>query len=633
MKVFKILILSLLIYNCGFGQKLDSIIYKSGINEKSTPFEVEKTLGKSKNDTTFLKAIIEKSALKSLKIGCLNLLGISARNNSQYLKALKYHEEAFTASNKANLPEHKAFSLNMIGVAYRRIDNIKDALENHNAALQILENLKPESESILRNTAISLNSIGNIFLSLKQYDLAQKNFEKSLEIEKQVKNTLGLAINNQNLGYISETLNDFKAALNYYKISLKYNKEIESKLGIVICNNSIAQVLLKQNKTLDAQSYIEPSLKLSDELGDDYYKTLTKTNAGWIYSNLNQKEKALKFLNEALALADKNKLISSQEEIHKQFANHYEHNKEPGKSLFHLRKQQFYAQEVLNESNLKFTSELLQKYDSEKKETQISLLEKENELVKYKLARNSAITIFSVVLMVLLGLVMYNLYRNWQIRSQRKVLVLEQQMLRSQMNPHFLFNSLNSIKLYIINNEKEKAVFYLNKFSKLMRNILNNSQEKEITLKEELDMTELYMNLENIRFDEQINFNIIHDKNLNLENIKVPSLILQPFVENAIWHGLSNKSGDKNLKINILKISEKNIAIEIIDNGIGRIKAAEIKAQKISKQQESMGLKITKSRLENFAKNMNGEISIEFVDLIDSKNEALGTKVIISLPI
>lgn len=633
MRLYKILIFSILFYNIGFGQKVDSVIYKSGINEKSTPFEIEQSLGKNKNDTTFLKAIIEKSPIRSLKIGVLNLLGISARNNSQYLKSLKYHKQAFEESDKAKLTEHKAFSLNMIGVAYRRIDNIKDALENHNAALQILENLKPESESILRNTAISLNSIGNIFLSLKQYDLAQKNFEKSLEIEKKVKNTLGLAINNQNLGYISEAKNDFKTALNYYKISLKYNKEIESKLGIVICNNSIAQVLLKQNKTLDAQSYIEPSLKLAEDLGDDYYKTLTKTNAGWIYSNLNQNEKAVKFLNEALILADKNKLISSQEEIHKQFANHYELNNEPEKSLFHLRKQQFYAQEVLNESNLKFTSELLQKYDSEKKETQISLLEKENELVKYKLARNSAITIFSVVLMVLLGLVMYNLYRNWQIRSQRKVLVLEQQMLRSQMNPHFLFNSLNSIKLYIINNEKEKAVFYLNKFSKLMRNILNNSQEKEISLKEELDITELYMNLENIRFDEQINFNIIHDKNLNLEFIKVPSLILQPFVENAIWHGLSNKSGDKNLKINILKISEKSIGIEIIDNGIGRLKAAEIKAQKISKQQESLGLKITKSRLENFAKNMNGEISIEFIDLIDSRNNALGTKVIISLPI
>lgn len=110
-------------------------------------------------------------------------------------------------------------------------------------------------------------------------------------------------------------------------------------------------------------------------------------------------------------------------------------------------------------------------------------------------------------------------------------------MLKSQMNPHFIFNSLNSIKLYIINNEKENTVYYLNKFAKLIRKILVVSNEKDISLADELDTMKLYMNIENIRFSNEIDFQINIDKDINLENIRIPSLILQPFLENSLWHG------------------------------------------------------------------------------------------------
>ncbi|MGS0525604.1 sensor histidine kinase [Zobellia nedashkovskayae] len=124
---------------------------------------------------------------------------------------------------------------------------------------------------------------------------------------------------------------------------------------------------------------------------------------------------------------------------------------------------------------------------------------------------------------------------------KKKVLTLEQSMLRSQMNPHFLFNSLNSIKLYIINNEQKNAVHYLNKFSKLVRKILESSSMREIPLAEELETVDLYMNIENIRFSNEIDFKIRVDKNIDTHTVKIPSLILQPFLENAIWHGLSPK--------------------------------------------------------------------------------------------
>ena len=200
--------------------------------------------------------------------------------------------------------------------------------------------------------------------------------------------------------------------------------------------------------------------------------------------------------------------------------------------------------------------------------------------------------------------------------------------LRSQMNPHFIFNSLNSIKRYIIDNEKENAVYYLNKFSKLIRKILSSSMEKEISLADELETMKLYVNIENIRFGNSINFSINIDDELNLNAIKVPSLVLQPFLENAIWHGLSLKKENKQLRINVEKEQIEFLKIEIVDNGIGRAKAAEIKKNKIHKN-ESVGIALTEERLKNFVQSTHYDYDLQFIDLYDNKNEPSGTKVVL----
>jgi sensor histidine kinase YesM len=204
--------------------------------------------------------------------------------------------------------------------------------------------------------------------------------------------------------------------------------------------------------------------------------------------------------------------------------------------------------------------------------------------------------------------------------------------LRSQMNPHFIFNSLNSIKLYIINNEKENAVYYLNKFAKLIRKILNASQEKEISLADEIETMQLYVNIENIRFNNEIDFQIIIDKSLNFETIKIPSLILQPFLENAIWHGLASKKENKKLEIKIKKKDESYLTITITDNGIGRDKSAEVNSRKIHKT-TSLGIKLTEERLSNFTKGYQNNYSLTYTDLYNESKKAIGTKVVLKIPI
>jgi len=200
------------------------------------------------------------------------------------------------------------------------------------------------------------------------------------------------------------------------------------------------------------------------------------------------------------------------------------------------------------------------------------------------------------------------------------------------MNPHFLFNSLNSIKLYIINNEKKNAVHYLNKFSKLVRKILEASSLKEISLFDELETIELYMNIENIRFSDEINFTIKIAEELDPHNIKIPSLILQPFLENALWHGLSSKEGEKNIDLVVSRENDRYTKISITDNGVGRKASERIKESKVLKR-KSIGIDITKERLANYSKDFENSFQVEIIDLYGPARESLGTKVVLHIPI
>ena len=221
---------------------------------------------------------------------------------------------------------------------------------------------------------------------------------------------------------------------------------------------------------------------------------------------------------------------------------------------------------------------------------------------------------------------------NEQIEFKQEIADLKLKALRSQMNPHFIFNSLNSIKLYIINNEKENAVHYLNKFAKLIRKILVASIEKEISLEEELETSELYLTIENIRFDNAIIFKQNINPKINTKTVRVPSLILQPFLENALWHGLSAKNGDKKITIDVTYKGNEYVQLIITDNGIGRAASQKINIEKSTKE-KSVGIEITKERLANFSKPFPNNYHLEIIDLFNKDQTSAGTQVVIDIPV
>ncbi|MEM9363216.1 MAG: histidine kinase [Bacteroidota bacterium] len=205
--------------------------------------------------------------------------------------------------------------------------------------------------------------------------------------------------------------------------------------------------------------------------------------------------------------------------------------------------------------------------------------------------------------------------------------------LRSQMSPHFIFNAMNSIKSYFIENDRDKAIYFLTKFSKLIRNILESSRKEQISLKEELDILKVYVEIENNRFKNDIDFEIHIGENLSIDQIMVPPLFLQPFVENAIWHGLLTKKGKKNLMIRVNKMGNSNtIKIEIEDNGVGR-EAVKLRNTKNVFNKESLGLSLTKDRMELFSKKLGQPHTYCIKDLYNRNNKkATGTLVEVKVP-
>lgn len=231
-----------------------------------------------------------------------------------------------------------------------------------------------------------------------------------------------------------------------------------------------------------------------------------------------------------------------------------------------------------------------------------------------------------VVVIFIYGWFRYSLHRKMkEKRYELQVKDAEMRMLRAQMNPHFMFNTLNSINSYIIQHKTEDASKYLTSFSKLMRNILESSKQQWITLAQEAKTTELYLQLEAVRLENSFTYEIVIDNEIEETEIFVPPLIVQPFAENAIWHGLRHKAdGNGKLYVRFILENKTKLRIEIEDNGIGREGSMLLKT---AKKHTSYGIKITEERLVK----LNAANYLEILDLYNSHNKPVGTKVILHL--
>ena len=259
-------------------------------------------------------------------------------------------------------------------------------------------------------------------------------------------------------------------------------------------------------------------------------------------------------------------------------------------------------------------------------EKTIDLLRKDDEVKQQHMSNQNLLIYmlgFGILAVLITSFLVYRGSKQKKIASE----LLTLQGLRSQMNPHFIFNALNSVNHYIAGNDERKANKYLSEFSRLMRSVMENSQKDFIPLSTEIEILELYLGLEHARFSDKFEYEFTVDENIDREQFYLPPMLLQPYIENAVWHGLRYRETKGKLSVSI-KIVQNGLSIIIEDDGIGRKKSQELKTSNQMKNR-SIGMHNTESRL----KLINGLFNTHIlINVGDANADGSGTRIEISIP-
>lgn len=601
----------------------------------------------------YAQAAIEKALFiknKLLYAIALDNLGLLYRYHKHYSEAITLHTKAFAlVDSLPNQAVQEMIFANNAGLAYRYNENYAQAVFYYLKALRIAE-----ANNDLRNIAISCNGLGNTFANIPgKEDEALQYFERSLAAEEERGNSLGVAMNYLSISDYYTLKKQYAKSRNYLDKLLLINQKRGDRHGLAITYEFYGHNYLQEGVDLEkADSYFEQSFQQFEELGDLRKQADVLANRGDVNHKQGKDEPALRYYLRSMALGKKTGNKGIMLRTSKKLSEIYESWSDSAKALYFFKLAQEYKDSIdIVDQEIQIAA-LSKKYDIEQKESQIELLEKDNTLRLAELSaqreklKNRGISIlFLLTGFIAIIIISFMQYRNISMKRKATLLLAEEEkkklnaiyekelaqaeMLatRLQMNPHFLFNCLNSIKYLIQVNQHKEAVKYLVTFSRFVRIILETSKKHAIPLDEELSLIRYYLILEASRFDDRFSFNIITDPNDQLDDILLPPLLLQPFVENAIWHGLlPSEKEDKTLDI-IVSRHQYTVDIFINDNGIGRQKAKE----NTHKPHTSMGTQITMDRIHLFNDNYPAFISCEIIDRTSEDGIPNGTSVSIKI--
>lgn len=494
--------------------------------------------------------------------------------------------------------------------------------------------------------ASTLNGIGNVYWRSGKYDLAIDSYNQANKIYASLNNMARYGMGLQNLANVYVTMEQYDTAKMYYLEALKLVREHGSDAEASFILANLGDLHEELNDYRSALSYNLQALEIRRKSSQKRNLAATLIDVGHIYTVLNRYDEALPLLNEGLEVANTIGAKSLLYEGYTNLSNLYKARRDfQNAYTFNIQAQQW-KDSISNEESREQINKLQALYETEKKDRQIVVLAKEKELQEKEAQRQASLKLAFlgglVLVLISAGISIYAFKqrlknqeiiaaKNEEIRDityQRQITELEMKALRSQINPHFLFNCLNSINRMIVKGDHENASLYLKKFSKLVRLIVENVEGGRVSLENELALIESYIQLEELRFKGKIAYEISIDKDIEKENTFLPPMVLQPFVENAIWHGLMHKDSDGHIRIAV-KEDKDALLCTIEDDGVGRGKSKELQ-QRDEVKTKSLGIKITEERLRLMNKLRMDDL-IRIVDLHDN-GEATGTRVEISIP-
>ncbi|MET2986220.1 tetratricopeptide repeat-containing sensor histidine kinase [Aureibaculum conchae] len=540
---------------------------------------------------------------------------INAANNCQHEspeKALKYIDEARQIAEHIDWLKGKAAALRQKGIAYYYQADTERAMDIWQEALKVAE---PLNDKIF-NASI-YNNLASIFADMKQNDRALEEYNKLLIAAKEANHKPYLINALSNIGVVYNDINESEKALPYLKEALEIAESEQSNYFAAVIKNNLGLVFLKQKKYLEAKKQFENAASMAISLKNKYIEASARNSIGKIDLQLNNFKEAEIESKKALLLAKEIDAVEWQAESWQVLSKVYTQKEDYKEAFTAYQNYIQFRDSVFSEDKKAEITRKDMQFQLEKKEALADA-----EIKRQKIIRNSAMAGGGILLLTaILSGVFYKKRRDDAekiklSKFEAKVADTELKALRAQMNPHFIFNSLNSINDFIAKNNTKQANDYLIKFSKLTRAILENSDKKWISLEEEIELSELYMQLESYRLKDKFSYRFNIDDKIDKENTLIPPLILQPFIENSIWHGIAPLNGDGNIEIGI---KEKNnmLICMVDDNGVGR-KASNNRVL----PKESKGISITKSRLDILGKG-----SVDFID------KTKGLTVTLTLPL
>lgn len=504
-----------------------------------------------------------------------------------YPKAMEYYLKAQKIAEETNNGATKAVAIQNIALVNKNMKKYGTAIQYYRMAMQAYLDAGDSA-----GYTAGMQGIGITYDLQNKPDSALIYYQQALAINKRNDYTLNTAENYGNIGVIHNSRGNFSAAYDALTHAVNLFTRLNRKRNVKDVEVNIAELLLNAPDSFFMNNNLQPGKKY--ETAEALFKNILRFGEEW--EDLNLQAKGWEGLG-----------------------NLYEKKGDYKNAYTALVKKQLLNDSLVNAERIEETTRQTEEFEFEKKEAitkSVHLAEiKQEKTVRDSIAAGAGILLLGSVISFLF----YKRKRDAVARQKEaefktEVADTEMKALRSQMNPHFIFNSLNSISDYIAKNNVPEADRYLSKFAKLMRLILENSEQEEVTIAEDLKALELYMQLEALRLNNKFAYDIQVDDAIDANAVMIPPLMLQPFVENSIWHGIAKKQGVGRISIRIQKTGTEMISCTVEDDGIGRKQSNVMKTEAPGNEKTSLGMKITQSRIDILNKRKNSHAAITVTD-------------------
>lgn len=575
----------------------------------------------------------------------LDNLGLLYRYHQYYAESLPLHKKAFDLIE--HLPHAPALSkmiyANNTGVAARHNGDDVVAVKYYLRSLAIAKDVDDK-----KNMEIASSGIGIVLLSMGGREEEGLSYmHQALELATEAGNTLGQAMHYLSIGSYHDEQGAYEQARDYFRQLQELNEDMDDKHGLAITFRALGTSYLREGADLStAERYFQRSKAYYEEEGHDIGLAYVLYQLGDIRYRNNKRAEALPYFQQALETGYKHANKSLIQENAERIAQIYEDQQDTKQALAYYKTAQVYKDSIARLEQETAVMAIKRKYDFENKENEIRLLTNEKLLKDAELERRVLIIYcMSGVVVLLLGLIFFLVrirrlrkralgiiarQREDKVRAEYEKSLMEAEMIatRMQVNPHFMFNSLGAIRYMIQKNDNEEAMRYLVTFSRFIRRVLETSEQPIHTVGAELSLLEDFLKLEAIRFDEDFEYYVDDGVHRWAEHKVMPAMLLQPFVENAIWHGLlPSQKSHKRLMIEAIS-TDSGITISIEDNGVGFVNH-----KPEPRGHTSMGHRITNKRIELYNKSFGGHIDWHIKGLTDAEGNLAGTRVQVTIGI